>query len=218
MKPIRDLRVRANLLRGEARVCGVRLPIENTVISLGLQRLLAEGKFELSEARAAKKLIADGETVLELGSCTGFISSYVRRHTRAGRIICVEANPQLIPYIERVHRLNGVGDAVVLNVVVQPAPLQATVPFYCRAEVPTSSLSANGTTPVISIVDVATMRLADVLNTYQPRTLIMDIEGGELEILNASTIEPVEKLVMEIHPRIYGKSGTREAFANVARL
>ncbi len=78
-----------NRHRGEARVDGIRLPIDRTVLSPKMEYTLAKGRYEYGEARQAARVISPGDTVLELGSGIGFVSSYLRRHTAAGTIICV---------------------------------------------------------------------------------------------------------------------------------
>ena len=90
---------------------------------------LAKGRYEWGEARFGARVIAHGDTVLELGAGIGFVSSYIRQHSAAARIVCVEANPQLIPYIEEVHRINDIQNTVVINGVAQIGPKVASVPF-----------------------------------------------------------------------------------------
>ncbi len=217
MQPVRDLLVLGNRAIGQATIASVRLPIDRSIMTVDLERLLAKRTFEQPEREAVRKLITPGEVVLELGACLGFISTFVRKHTRAGAIIAVEANPLLIPYIQRVHALNGVTDVTVINAVVLPNPATPSVKFYCRAQVPTSSLSPEGAPPT-SIVEVKTVDLADIINRYAPKVLVIDIEGGELELFQAATLGTIEKLIIELHPQAYGLSGMQDIFGNIHRL
>ncbi len=217
MQPVRDLLVLGNRAIGQATIAGVRLPIDRSIMTVDLERLLAKRTFEQPEREAVRKLISPGEVVLELGACLGFISTFIRKHTRAGKIIAVEANPQLIPYIQRVHALNGVRDVTVMNAVVLPEPGAPTVKFYCRAQVPTSSLSPEGA-PATSIAEVATVTFADIIAQYAPKVLVVDIEGGELELFQAETLGTIEKIIIELHPQAYGLPGMQNIFNDIHRL
>ncbi len=154
---------------------------------------------------------------MELGAGIGFVSSYIRRHTAAARIICVEANPTLIPYINNVHRINDVRDTIVLNGVAQTAPRDTSVPFYCRRDFWASSLTPS-TGPYDSVVDVPSLNFIELLDAYQPSVLIMDIEGGELALLALAELRHVKAIVMEVHENVYGREGLEQLFAATRRL
>ena len=133
MKLKRYAQLHINRWRGEARVDGIRLPLAPNIISAHMEWTLAKGRYEWGEARMGARMVRPGDTVLELGSGLGFVSSYLRRNTTAGKIVCIEANPDLVPYIEAVHALNGIGNALVLNGVAQIAPRTAHMPFLLQA-------------------------------------------------------------------------------------
>jgi predicted RNA methylase len=120
MNPIRTIKRSINRLRGEARVNGIALPIDRSVLSPHMELTLAAGRYERRERALSARIIRSGDVVLELGAGLGFLGSYLRKFTRAGKIVCVEANPHLIPYIARVHALNRIEAIEVLNGVVVP--------------------------------------------------------------------------------------------------
>ena len=172
----------ANRARGYAKHSSIKLPIDRRIMSWKIERTLARSSYERDEARAAPRLFERAGTVLELGSGLGFLSAYLRRRTKVGRIVTYEANPDLIDYIGRVHKTNGIGDIEVRHGVVLPTPPPgSTIPFHIRADMWTSSLDAKGGErygPVVRTVDVPTFAWADVLADIQPDALMMDIEGG----------------------------------------
>ena len=217
MKPARAARMLFNRHRGEARVDGIRLPIDRTVLSPKMEYTLAKGRYEYGEARQAARVISPGDTVLELGSGIGFVSSYLRRHTAAGKIICVEANPELIPFIRRVHAINEIEDTVVLNGVAQVPPCSAAVPFYSRRDFWASSLDADSE-PYEKIVKVPGLNFIELLETYRPNVLVMDIEGGELSLLATPELKHVRSIVMEVHVSSYGQTGLDQLLADARRL
>jgi FkbM family methyltransferase len=217
MKPKRAVRLFFNRWRGEARVDGIRFPLDPDVISPNMERTLAKGRYEWGEARLGARVVSAGDTVLELGAGIGFVSSYLRRNTAAGKIVCVEANPRLIPYIENIHGINGIHDTVVLNGVVQVAPHPASMPFYCRRDFWASSLDAT-TGAYESVVDVPCLDLGKLLDTYKPSILIMDIEGGELALLATDELRHVRAIVVEVHRDTYGQQGLDQLLASAQLL
>ncbi|WP_093182650.1 methyltransferase [Pseudovibrio sp. Tun.PSC04-5.I4] len=56
------------------------------------------------------------DKVLELGACIGFISSFAAKTCSSNNVVCVEANPELIPVIKTNHALNNVSPTVVTGV------------------------------------------------------------------------------------------------------
>jgi FkbM family methyltransferase len=178
---------------------------------------LAAGRYEARERAMATRVIQPGDVVLELGSGLGFISSYVRQRTGAGKIICVEANPRLIPYINSVHALNAVANVEVLNrVVVAAEGSQQTFPFYCRNDFWASSLSP--TPPYDRVVNVPALPFADILRTHRPNVLIMDIEGGEIDLMKTPSLGSIRSIVVETHAGTYGAVGVRALENDLARL
>lgn len=203
IRPLLMLKHALNRRRGRADVSGVWLPIDRGILSPSMELSLASGRYEARERNMATRIIQPGDVVLELGSGLGFISSYVRQRTGAGKIICVEANPRLIPYIRSVHALNAVANVEVLNrVVVATEVTPQKFPFYCRNDFWVSSLSA--ASPYDRVVDVPALPLADILRTHSPDILIMDIEGGEIDLMKSPNLGSVRAVVMETHARAYG--------------
>ena len=221
IRPLLMLKRALNRLRGGADVSGVWLPIDRGVLSPRMELSLAAGRYEARERAMATRVIQPGDVVLELGSGLGFISSYVRQCTGAGKIICVEANPRLIPYIRSVHALNAVANVEVLNrVVVTTDGTPQTFPFYCRNDFWASSLSP--VPPYDSVVDVPALPLAEILRTHRPDVLIMDIEGGEIDLLKTPNLGSIRAVVVETHTRSlrccwHSGSGKRSSASRLCR-
>lgn len=213
---LREAQVALNRLRGYASVGPVRLPIDRAVLSWRAEKTLARGKYEWKEAAVAKNLLRDGDVVLELGGGLGYISTYLRRASGAGRIVTYEANPELIAYIGAVHRLNMAVNIDVRHGVVLANPQAPTTRFHIRQSILESSLSeADG--PVSRAVDVPVVRLRDVLDDVRPTAAVIDIEGGEIDVLEADDLLPIRRLVLEIHPALYGTPGMARTFAALRR-
>ena len=217
MNPLRTIKRSVNWLRGEAHVSGIVLPIDRSVLSPHMELTLAAGRYERRERALSARIVRPGDVVLELGAGLGFLSSYLRKFTGAGKIVCVEANPNLIPYINRVHAVNAIDRIELLNGVVLPRPDgAASIPFYCRRDFWASSLDPSS--PFESVVSVGALSFPDILDRHRPDVLVMDIEGGELELLTTPSAGSIRAAVVETHPGHYGPDGLRAIEANFARL
>lgn len=212
----REVRHILNTLRGEAVVEGIRLPLDRNVLSRRMRRRLAGAKYESNEIRATSAVVKPGDKVLELGAGLGFVSSYLRKHTAAGPIICIEANPDLIPYIQQVHRLNAVSDTQVIHGIALPSDEAHNLPFYCRTDFWASSLDPE---PAYErVVSVAGIPLQTLISEHRPALMVMDIEGGERDLLGVETLDGVRTIVLEVHPKAYGASGLDTVRRHLARL
>lgn len=217
MNIARMIKRAVNRMRGIASVHGILLPVDRNVLSPRMELTLASGKYEARERVLSTRIVHAGDVVLELGAGLGFVGSYLRKFTKAGKIICIEANPRLIPYINTVHELNSVENVEVLSGVVIPGYRQArTFPFYCRTDFWASSL--DDAAPYDTVVHVRSLSFPEILEQHRPDVLIMDIEGGELDLLSAPSAGSIRAIVLETHPRVYGADGVRAVEANLARL
>jgi FkbM family methyltransferase len=215
----------ASMLLGYATHSGIILPLDQSLMSRRVQKSIMNSKYESLEAHSVQLLLRPGDVVLELGAGIGFLSAYLRRHTKVGRIVCYEANPELIPHIIKTHAINGIDDIDVRHGVVLAPPTKRTVPFYIRRDLWASSLSPEGL-PAIRVVDVPAVAWADIISEVQPTALIMDIEGGEADLLGFCDLSPIKRIVVEVHPALCGVSGMarmysaldRQGFRNVSAL
>ena len=62
-------------------------------------------------------------------------------------------------------------------------------------------------------VEVPAFGWADVVGETRPRALLMDIEGGELDLLTSVDLKSVERIVVELHPAAYGMAGLARIYA-----
>jgi FkbM family methyltransferase len=206
----RQVQIFRNRVQGYAVVDSVRLPIDRSLISPRIERALAAGHYEREETILARDLVRPGDAVLELGAGLGLVSTVVRRFTEAGRIVCYEANPHLIPYICSAHALNGARDIDVRHAVVLPNPLTQTVPFYLCDEFWSSSLCPSSNAHEVS---VRTERLSDVIAEIKPDVLLMDIEGGEADVLETDDLGAIREIAIELH----GGATEERALASLKR-
>ena len=88
---------------------GVRLAVDPRVLSPAMVATFYSGVYERDEADLIRSTLAPDDRVLELGGGVGFIGTIAALAVRdPAQVLIVEANPQLIPLMERNFNLNGV--------------------------------------------------------------------------------------------------------------
>lgn len=156
-----------------------------------------DGSYESAEAQSIRRLVNLNDRVLELGSGLGYVTCLAARQAKHGSILSVEANPSMTSIARKNVELNRIKNVEVRNGVL--GKQQGTTSFYVSQHFWESSLSrkdgwSEKRVPVLSS--------AGILREFKPTVLIMDIEGGEYELLTDpvwSSNEGPQKISVEFH-------------------
>jgi FkbM family methyltransferase len=139
--------------------------------------------------------------VVELGASLGIVSSHIARKLKSGsRLICVEANPALVPSIEtNLSRHAGSGVAhQVLNFAITTGKKQVRFQFF---EDHTASKRIAGEAAEGQVIQARS--LSDLLAELgiQGFTLVCDIEGAEIDILvkDRQALDKCQAMILELH-------------------
>jgi FkbM family methyltransferase len=189
---------------------GVEVAVDERVMSPTMLQVLRSGDYERDEAHHIGSIVQPGERIVELGGGVGFISSKIGQLNRADHIAVYEANPALIPLIERTHKLNGI-TAQVVNAVVLPNEKRSTAPFYVRRDFWASSLSPEPY-GYDEVVEVPVVDFDEMLGRHRPSMLIVDIEGGEETLFRDVPLTGVRKIYIELHQAVLGRVGMKRMF------
>lgn len=190
-----------------------RIAVDPAIVSDKIMQVLRSGRYEGQEARVAVSVVEAGDVVLEIGSGLGYISSLLWQTGKVSALHCYEANPALIPLLRTTHRLNGV-TSVVENCVL--AERDGSTEFYLKRDFWGSSLDRRRGAQGLK---VPTKSFQAELNRIQPHLVVMDIEGGEVDVFDGvADMSMVRSLMMEVHPRATGLTGIMKLFASLARL
>lgn len=185
-----------------------RFCINDVVIEIAQSELgpnvttaLANGQYEGKEFAALQKLLKADDTFFEIGAGVGYLSSAAWKTLRTpGRIFAYEANPIMIPVIQRTWELNGV-DGQLINCILGDG--EGMTSFNVSREFWASSATVS--TNVKQVVDVAQRDFASELARTRPSVLVMDIEGGERDLLLGRPLPLfVRKIIVELHPNFIG--------------
>lgn len=189
---------------------GVRVPPSRFLHDRRIERINA-AQYEGQEIAGALHVVGADDTVLEIGAGIGLVGAVIAANRGPVRVQSYEANPELIPEIEALYAENGLDDRIsVRNQVLISAPDRPdTVPFFLRNSYLGSSLTDPGDR-TRARVEVGTADFAATCAELNPTVLVMDIEGGELDLLRHADLTPFRAIVLEFHPKAYGVEGMRE--------
>jgi FkbM family methyltransferase len=154
------------------------------------------GNYEAEERELIRAFVRPTDSVLELGACLGIVSCTTNKLLAdKSRHVVVEGNPFCIPAIHRNRELNQCG-FLIENCAVSN---QREATFYLHPV-----YVVGGTTQRESSrpVRVPARSLADLDARHGPFTaLVMDIEGSELEIIEASQeiLKRYRLVIVELH-------------------
>lgn len=191
---------------------GVLIPFDPAIITPTIKHAIESGYFEAEEAAQLPHIVEPDDIVLDIGAGIGFISTLIAR--RAERVISVEANPDLLPFMAELHRVNGVKNAMRLNVVLGETDA-GTATFYQRADFWMGSL-AEGPNPYRSEVKVPCLGLNSLLERERVSLIVCDIEGAESFLFAHAELCCVDRVYLELHDHITGLKGVAAVFSAMA--
>jgi FkbM family methyltransferase len=141
---------------------------------------------------------SDSPRILDCGANVGLASLFFKRRYPAARITAYEADPALCVIAKANLAVNGAADVEIVNAALWTSAGRVTF----RAE-GTDSGMIDGLAGAVdgSAVEVASVRLRDILGTERIDLLKLDIEGAEDAVL--ADCEPVLSrigaIVMDLH-------------------
>lgn len=191
---------------------GVKLIMDRNIISPVIEQALTRGTYEGEEIKQLHKLIEPEERILEIGSGLGLMSTLAGKHESSVQVITVEANPQLIPYIQKVHEINGVQHVELISGILSNDTASGTVPFYIKENFWGSTLVKPKQNNYLKMVEVPIHNFNELILKTKPSMIICDIEGGELDLFIHANLTGVEKVLLEIHQRMIGRRGVKKIF------
>jgi FkbM family methyltransferase len=191
---------------------GVLIPFDPAIITPAIQHAIESGYFEAEEAAQLPHIVKPDDIVLDIGAGIGFISTLIAR--RAERVISVEANPDLLPFMKTLHRVNGVRNATPINAVLGESG-SGMATFYQRDDFWMGSLAA-GPNPYTATVKVPCMGLNKLLRRERITLIVCDIEGAESVLFTDAKLCCVDRVYLELHDHITGLKGVSSVFEAMA--
>ena len=193
-----------------AQVAGIELPLKHPLITPPIQRDIYFGDYERKELDLIERRLQPGDRVMEVGAGIGFLSAYCARALGDDRVFAYEANPALLALIAEVHARNGVRPRVTQALLGEG---DGERDFFVEPDYWASSLVRRSAES--RCVRIPQIDFNAELRRVAPSFLIVDVEGGEYELLRRADLSGVTKLCLEVHPDVLGNARVSEIFAGL---
>lgn len=190
---------------------GVEIELDPRWASSAVREAVHDGSYEHAERSVLASSLSPDDVFLEVGAGLGLLATLAGRTVRRGRVVAIEGNPVMARVARETTARNGVA-ADIRNVVLLSSPPPASADFYVREDFRDSSLDPAGQ-GVRTPVAVAETRetIASVGATY----LMVDIEGGEIDLLDTTLPECVRAICIETHSRFTGLAAQSKMIARL---
>ncbi len=202
---------RAAIGRLIARVCHDEIPNMGCVIATGSPLIVPRIKaklflrgYEPVEINFVKKYLRPDRDVIDLGSSLGVVASHVGRKLHGGRrVICVEANPQLLDIIRANVSRNAphVQMETVSGAVDYPPDRRPLVELALGFDNLVAHIVEEGLVP--NGILVPTVSLSEIVRRFdlQEYALVSDIEGSEAGLLemDGAALTHCRQMIIELH-------------------
>ncbi|MEM0930222.1 MAG: FkbM family methyltransferase [Pseudomonadota bacterium] len=192
------------LLGDHVRLDGLKYSVDCPLISTAHKSTIFFGLHEIEERALARELIPADTPIVEFGGGLGVVSCLCNaKLTDRNAHVVVEANPQMVPVLERNKAINGAGFRVINRALAYDSDL---VQMDVHAEFVASSLITNDHDQT---VDVQSTTLANVLDGagFETVGIVCDIEGLESDLIEREILgnRAVKYLLAEMHPQFIGQ-------------
>ena len=189
------------------KINGVRVISDKSRVPPYLRDLMFREAYEDTERNILLKMLKPGVRVLEIGTGIGFIALLAAKICGEKNVWTFEANPRVESLIRDNFHLNGNSPRLTMRAIT----IDGRDLSFNAAEniISSSAFDRDGASESITVKSEV---FRDVLDNHNPDVLIMDVEGGEYELLMQSQHLPNDILV-ELHPHIIGQEKVDEIVA-----
>jgi FkbM family methyltransferase len=197
-----------------ATLNGCRFNLDSPLITTAIKSRFVLGRYEREERDAVRRFLNPSLPVIELGASLGIVSCVTNKKLQhSEKHVVVEANPELIPLLDRNRQLNDC-KFIIENKALSYDARETT--FYVHERF----LSGSAQRATAKPITVPSTTLADILERhhFDRINLICDIEGGEVEMIIKEKdllATRVEQIIIEVHPSIVGVDAVTQLRKNL---
>lgn len=186
---------------------GFDIGLDKDAVSLPILKQMLKGWYEDKELQIMAALLKNGDRMLEMGAATGITSMWAAKLIGAENIFPYELNPYLVDWAHDNFARNDLDIRVHQSALAANKQALATkIDFHIHEDFWASSLvKPEGPHETIQ---VTTASFEQAIADRQANVLLIDIEGGEVDLLMKADISGIEKIIMEIHYDAVGKIKT----------
>jgi FkbM family methyltransferase len=178
-----------------------------------LVRALKGGYYEAREREVVDVGLRFGDRVLEAGSAIGVVTMSAAAIVGAENILSFEANPTIIADARNNFERNSLQSISLRNGLLKPASQitapDETVEFHISKDFVSSRMgNVSGARDIVKTVKVPVYCLEEEIRDYKANVLLLDIEGGEVELLLNADLTGIRAIMMETHYGLVGETST----------
>ena len=193
---------------------GIILPFDRKsdadLIIPEVRSAICTGAYNASILELLPDALRAGDRVLVIGAGLGVVSTLVAQSRGVERVIAVEANIALTPYLERVHALNDVSWVETVNAVLGDGG-KGRVPFFPRRDIRCSSLLPSDKSWQ-QVMVIPSMDLDVILTEEQITLIVCDIPASSAQLLGRAELGSVERIVVRCGNETSESQGENEAW------
>lgn len=210
------LRVWSGERKREVRIDGCTINLSD-VRDRGTRIELITQAYELSERTAIRRYLRTDLPVVELGGSLGVVACVTNKRLRDPKAhVVVEANPLVIPHLQKNRQRNGCQFQVVNRAIAYGAP---TISFRPSTNVAGTSIVRPGGEAAVTVDATDLARLVDE-GGFEAFNLICDIEGVEYDLVcrEGEVLRKADSIIMETHARFIGEEKLRTMMSKLEEL
>ena len=193
-------------IRGNTfRLDGCQFTVDSPVILTEMKSQFVDGRYERQEREMVKRFLDPALPVVEFGGAIGVVACLTnKRLTNPRAHVVVEANPELVPLLQRNRDRNGCSFTIIHGAVAYGSD---EVTFYRNIHFYAGNLFNAWHESPEKAIRVPTIGLRNILDRFgfDRCMLICDIEGGEFDLIEHEADilrERVVRLIVEVHEKV----------------
>ena len=159
--------------------------------------------YELSERILVNKYLDENDVVLELGANVGVLSCFINKKIKySSNQVSIEANDNIINLLQINKERNG------CNFIIENSILsneKGKSDFYINQSVISSSIYKRDNNLQKISVNRVSKSILEKKYDLKFNCLIMDIEGGEYDVIKTIEFTNIKKIILELHNEILSK-------------
>lgn len=171
---------------------------------------LARDQYEQNELQLLKRILRPEDRVLEIGAGIGFLALHSARLIGEEQVTAIEANPEIFK-LAVTNAKNNALQVKFLNGVISAQSGHASFnicPQFWKSTTKEGMRAAR-------TVTVPALAWSDIFLRSSPSVLVVDIEGGEEDLIGFWGLDGVRSIIIEIHPWIIGESMAMKVSASL---
>jgi len=193
------------LFSGRVPNLGVQIDVTHESVPPEHAACIFFGLYEQNEIRFVRRFLRSDLDVVEIGSGIGVVSAHIlTKLTQGTKLVCVEANPFLIPVLRRNVELNGFGAEVSVLQRALDYSGSKTVGFRVDSMNLGSGVQDQSCQ---DLVEVSTASLHDLVREagVGDYALVCDAEGAEVGLIlsDSEGLSRCKQMIIELHPAVY---------------